>query len=199
MKKLVLLIFFIQVYSAEAQVKKGLKGGLNVANMSFGNEKENSRLGFYAGFAARVGFSKAVFVQPEILYSSKGFRYDTPTAAYKIGEIKLNYLSVPLMFGITAPGTKLSFMAGPEFGIMLRATQWEGTGGRKRTDFNERDISVNLGIAYKLFKGLGAELRYSSGTKGISTVTYTDVNGADIGTENIGKNRVVQLGFFVLL
>jgi hypothetical protein len=74
MKKIMLLPLVFGILFAHAQVKFGLKAGVNVANFTGGDFKnfEKSPLtAFHAGGVVRWQFAKIV-LQPEVLFSSQG-------------------------------------------------------------------------------------------------------------------------------
>jgi len=78
--------------------KFGIKGGVNLTNLYVDNVKdENMKVGFNAGFFAKVPLSRVVSIQPELLYSQKGAKltYDN---IFGSGEYRfnLNYVEVPV-------------------------------------------------------------------------------------------------------
>ena len=67
-------------FSANAQVKFGVKGGLNLTNLS-GSVVEDvkgaldSYTGFHAGIAVQVGLPFGLAIQPEVLYTQSGVKF----------------------------------------------------------------------------------------------------------------------------
>jgi hypothetical protein len=66
-------------FSANAQVKFGVKGGLNITDLS-GSAVEDVKsalstyTGFHAGVALQVGLPFGLAIQPEVLYSQSGVK-----------------------------------------------------------------------------------------------------------------------------
>jgi len=103
----------------------GIKGGLNLTNLTIEGRTENSP-GFHAGLFMRFPFGINFSVQPEVLYSSKGteIKHDEEFAGIPIIEgityINMQYIDVPVMMVYTlAEG--LNFKIGPYAGFILDA------------------------------------------------------------------------------
>jgi hypothetical protein len=80
MKKIfVAIVAFIGLGSLHAQnVKYGLKGGLNIANLNVSGEASpsmNSIVNLHIGAFAEFKINKKVAFQPELLYSMQGAKY----------------------------------------------------------------------------------------------------------------------------
>ncbi|MBA4058683.1 MAG: PorT family protein, partial [Marivirga sp.] len=72
----VLVLFTVSILAGDstfAQMRAGVKGGLNVSNLYIDDiDDENARYGFNVGVYGQV-FSTDVFaIQPELLFSTKG-------------------------------------------------------------------------------------------------------------------------------
>lgn len=96
MKKPVIFVVLIALTSvAFAQIKGGLKAGLNMATLKvdvegFGSDSENGT-SFHFGAYANFGLSDAISVQPELLYNSL-------KVSDSGDDFTMNYLSIPVMF-----------------------------------------------------------------------------------------------------
>ncbi|RIJ37394.1 porin family protein [Pontibacter oryzae] len=95
----------------------GIKGGVNFASVH-GSDKDkygsvNSHTSFHAGVYAQFAISELFSIQPELLYSRKGF--ERQDSVYR-----LDYLEVPVLavFNIT---DNLSVHLGPQVGVMMSA------------------------------------------------------------------------------
>ncbi len=163
MKKSILIALIIgTILTAQAQnkVQFGVKGGLNIANLT-GEDVENSdaRTAFHIGAMAEIPLSEKFSFQPEILYSSQGIKENDENA-----ELKLDYLNVPIMMKYYV-ADKLSIELGPQFGLLLSAdakVEGEGEGDVKEL-FNDFDFGAGLGLGYKVGNGLNFGLRYNRG------------------------------------
>jgi hypothetical protein len=77
----------------------GAKGGLNFSNMTVeGNNDQNLKFGFHAGVFNKISISESFAVQPELLYSGKGFKNNFDDNIFADGEAKfnLNYIDLPV-------------------------------------------------------------------------------------------------------
>jgi len=126
----------------------GLFGGLNVPQLSGGNNNEmsrdyTSRLGAAFGFTATYSMGTALALRADILYSSEGgqrngmqaidaisYNPDAPAGTYLYADFKnesiLNYLEIPFMlrYDISiSKATKLYADFGPYVGFLLNAKQ----------------------------------------------------------------------------
>lgn len=112
---------------AQAQSGLGIRGGANLSNLS-GDLKEESRyenkLGFHAGLTYNIPVAGDFFsIQPELLYSNKGFKYEDFEASLPTGEFRregnlnYNYLELPVLARIKAG--PLYFEGGPQASYLL--------------------------------------------------------------------------------
>ncbi|GAC1380863.1 MAG: porin family protein [Hymenobacter sp.] len=174
--------------SAQAQdVRFGLRAGANYSNLA-GNIKNqdtyNNKVGFLGGVMINVPVTSDGFfsVQPEVLYSQKGFE-NKPTeytglGNYKQkreGQVNFNYLDVPVLLKINAGGFIAE--AGPQYSYLISANDQTRTtttptlgGSPTTTDSqNKRDVSgLNrnelgyvAGVGYQATNGLSLNLRYN--------------------------------------
>lgn len=91
------VIAIFTVSSLEAQVKFGIKGGMNFTSYSyyeFGNISEavNSHTGFNAGLAVNFKLPYGFAIQPELLYVSKGARFSGDAKFHLIAD----YIELPV-------------------------------------------------------------------------------------------------------
>ena len=94
-KLIFLLLLGLLVQTVYAQ-KFGIKGGLNLASMSFSEDMENSVksiLGFHIGPVADIELQESLFFNTGILYSIKGFKMEYGS---ENSTTSLNYLDIPL-------------------------------------------------------------------------------------------------------
>ncbi|MBL0200931.1 MAG: hypothetical protein IPP81_12615 [Chitinophagaceae bacterium] len=61
-------------------------------------------------------------------------------------------------------------------------SKFDGTNHDGTKIYRKFDFAIDLGVAFTIIHGLGAELRYSYGFEDLVDVTYTDQNSNDIGT-----------------
>jgi hypothetical protein len=193
--------------AAQAQgVRLGLRAGANYANLAGNLEHEttyNNKIGFLGGVVLNADVTGDGFfsIQPEVLYSQKGFE-NKPTEYSRTlpligtrtekreGKVNFNYLDVPVLARINAGGLILE--AGPQYSYLLSANNQTKTtittNGRSETSeaSNKKDVSgLNrselgyvAGIGYQADNGLGIGLRYTGAlsdlVKPASGDTYFD-------------------------
>ena len=190
MKKISLLTLLVTagfVVSAQ-NINFGLKGGLNLASLD--NNQDNNvqnRIGFHGGIFANIPVSSQIAVQPEVVYSSQGAKYDVGNENL---NLHLNYVNIPLMLQAMV-GRGFYAQAGPQLGILTGvADKINDTeiGAVSIDDFKKTDIALGVGLGYKGLSGFGIDARYNLG--------LTNINNA--GSANI-KNNVLQVGLMLQL
>ncbi len=175
------------VSSAQAQdVRFGLRAGANYSNLS-GNIKNentyNNKIGFLGGVMVNIPVVENFFsVQPEILYSQKGFD-NKPTEFTTVlgakqkreGSVNYNYLDVPVLLKINAGGFIVE--AGPQYSYLLgsnnetKITTTPALGGAPSTTesndkndvsgLNRNELGYVAGVGYQANNGLSLSLRYT--------------------------------------
>ncbi|QIX62094.1 PorT family protein [Hymenobacter sp. BT18] len=173
--------------SAHAQgVRLGVKAGANYSNLAgdlTGKDNYEYKLGFHGGVMLNAPLTDDGFlsVQPELLFSQKGFQYadkestDQNGNTYKTeGNINYNYLDVPVLLKINADG--FYFEGGPQVGYLLSAKNnievKNKTTGQPVTDIN-RDLNIDNAKRFEV--GYAAGLGYQSEAGWMAGIRY---NGA---------------------
>ena len=176
------------VSSVQAQQARfGFRAGANYSNLSGDVKNEstfNNKVGFMGGVLVNVPITSDGFlsVQPEVLYSQKGFE-NKPTEYTGLlggkqkreGSVNYNYLDVPVLLKINAQG--FVFEAGPQYSYLLSAndeTKYTNTpalGGtptttetKDKTDvssFNRNELGYLAGVGYQVDNGVSLNLRYT--------------------------------------
>lgn len=108
---LVVLLFNIYIYSVEARVDIGLKGGLNLSVMSgYPDRMVNDGDGnwvklstsyvasYHLGLIFQYHFDREFFIQPELLYSKQG-RKDVCSTMNTSSVVSLSYIKLPVYGG----------------------------------------------------------------------------------------------------
>ncbi len=185
MKKISLLAFILLAgFVVNAQrVNLGLKGGLNVASWDHSqNQNLNSRIGYHAGVFANIPVSYPISIQPEVVYSNQGVKYNEGGLEHSLA---LNYVNIPVMVQANV-GRGFYAQVGPQLGILTgvedKANDIE-TGFFQKNDFKSTDVALGVGLGFKGASGFGVDARYNLG--------LTNINNA--GSANI-KNNVLQVG-----
>ena len=190
MKKIVLsLIFIVVVMTSKAQIQYGAKAGLNIATWKGEHADDigerESHLHIHAGVLVNIPITDRINVQPELLYSGEGVKYDF----YYVDadRQKLGYLNIPVLVQYNHP---LGFFAetGPQVGLLLSAKLGDGKiFVDNKDDFKKTDLKWILGVGFKSKYGAGINIRYNMGLVEL----YDE---ADLKV----KNSVIGIGLFYM-
>jgi len=189
MKKisLVFCALFLTATIFAQQAAIGLKGGVNVSNLSNSGTDMGSRVGFHGGLLAHIHLQPSLALQPEVVYSSQGAKYTANGAEH---SLSLNYINIPLQLQYMFDnGFRLQ--TGPQVGFLTQVkdkVEDVETGYFTSEDFKTVDFSWSAGLGYLTYSGLGIDARYNFG--------LSDIN--NFGNNKI-KNNVFQLGLFYML
>ena len=149
-------------YTNAQEVKFGVKGGLNIATLGGDAEDAKSLVGFHVGGFAEIKLSDKFAIQPELLYSTQGAKFEGTDGDADYDD-KLDYLNIPVMAKYyVAEGFSLE--AGPQIGFLLSAKE----DGEDVKDFYKSiDFGVNFGAGYDFTENLSAGVRYNLGLSNI--------------------------------
>ena len=203
MKKLVLAAVAVFAIGnsafAQQEVKFGPKAGVNFSNIS-GQDNAEMKTGFHVGAVAEIKFNEKFSIQPEVLYSAQGAKYEYFVGNNKLADAtqSLDYINIPIMAKYYIVDG-FSVEAGPQVGFLTKAeSKFENavtgsslTSGDNKDNFKSVDFGVNFGLAYDLPSGLFINARYNLGLSKIAedvTVGNTTVSAPD------HKNSVIQVG-----
>lgn len=194
MKKLVLILAAgVSFATAHAQIQFGVKAGANLSTFT-GNDATGAKslAGFNGGVYANIPIAKSFSFSPELLYSSKGAKYDSMdySPAY---SLHANYLDIPLLVKYTH-SSGFNVETGPQIGFLLSAkAKADGISVDDKQYLNSTEFAWDFGIGYDLSSvPLGIELRYDLG---LSNLEKSVANSGG-GSSSTGKihNAVFQLG-----
>lgn len=172
MKKILSLVFLVAAMmfatSANAQVKFGLKGGLNVTSMSFSEDvfDASNKTGFFVGPMVKVtvpivGLSfdaAALYDQKEadVKYTGTDGELGKTTVRQKSINIPVN---VRYGFGLSSLANAFLF-AGPQWGINVgdKSFKWNETSSYS---LKKSNFSVNVGAGVTLLSHLQISANYN--------------------------------------
>ena len=185
MKKVIVLaaLACCSVGFIQAQTAPGIKGGLNLTDVS--NFNGSNRVSGHVGLFLHHSLNSRWCIQPELLYSGQGQKYQTGEGERTLA---LSYIQVPVMIQYY-PVKQLYFEFGPQLSFLTSA-KVKGGGNDVEVDggYRKADVGINLGVGVAATQQIGFYARYGAG------LTYITKNG---NTSNM--NRVGQLGMFVRL
>ena len=186
----------------QAQTTLGVKGGINIANVStdlpdFENLTD-SKTGFVGGVYANLALGGVFAIQPELLYSEKGFK---ASEGGFDAQFKANYFEIPVLLKAQFPmetirpavyaGPVVSFETSCKLGLSEGGVSADfdcdsdeaGVGNRKTTDFG-----AVFGGNLDLFVGpviLTLDARYQLG--------LTNLNDDPDAPDESVKNQLWQI------
>lgn len=141
-----------------------------ISNFSdqFPGAKTTNRLGYQIGGVAEFGFTDKFSIQTELLFYSRGMKFEDVDAG-----IKMNYLGIPVLakYAFKAFGlTKVYAMAGAYNDIRTKGEWYDDAGGTSDlgSGFKKYDwgFSFGCGAEYPTDYGIfGLDLRYNLGLK----------------------------------
>lgn len=150
----------------------GIKGGVNMSNLYSGNvDDKNATYGFNAGFYAAFPISDNIFIQPEILYTTKGAELEYNNAFVSgVGKFRLNYIEVPLLvkfkltqnFNIHVGGYASYLVDGKVTNESSAGNAFDFEEKISADDFNRFDAGLSAGVGVD-FDPLSIGLRYNYG------------------------------------
>jgi len=212
MKKLILSLAVITSSLAFAQtttttstssmstspVRFGIKAGMNVSSLSSDGtlDDQGSKIGFNAGLFANIPIAESFSIQPEVLYSQYGDKYDdTNIAGNRISYARhLDYIAVPVMFQYNfVPNFYVE--AGPEFGFLVSAknklknesdNDVINESGDYKDNLNGFNVGIGLGAGYYFTDNIGITARYVAGV--------TDIAKDRPESSDAIRNNVFQVG-----
>ena len=219
MKKLgvfmVLLCAVGFVMPAHAQVKLGVIGGLNLANISFdpaAGSSPSRATAFGAGGVVQFRLAENVALQLEPMYLQKGARQE---GSFEFGfddtgsdsslsfnvdvKAKLNYLELPVMLKleIGTGSTRPYVMAGPTIGYRLSAKETgsvSGPGFNEQIDEDVKDLTKSMDFGL----GFGAGVNFPAGrntvfVQGRYALGLANINNDPEDTETKLKTNGLQV------
>ena len=185
---LMVLMLIASASVSQAQIKFGVRAGLNASNVSFPNLPDRSeRFGFHLGAFADVPVSpNFMSVQPELSYSVKGagFKYlnDRQT-------LNMNYLDflVPVAFKLDA----FDLQVGPFASFLISTPDYKFYKDNRiiADAFKKFDAGLTAGLSYN-FSKMFVGVRYNQGFIDVTQDNSRPFLGS-------GKNAVgqVSLGY----
>jgi len=211
------------ISSAQAQdIRLGFRAGANYSNLAGNINNENTynnKVGFVGGVMLNVPLAGDNFLslQPEVLYSQKGFE-NKPTEYTGLlgakqkreGSVNYNYVDVPVLLKVNAGGLVLE--AGPQYSYLVSAndetkttttpalggtpTTTESQNKRDVSGFNRNELGYLAGVGYQADNGLSLNLRY---TGAFSDFVKSDNNTYFNGDLKNARHSAFQLSLGYLI
>lgn len=165
--------------AVQAEVKFGLKGGLNVTSMSLSSEllDASNRAGFFIGPTVK-------FTLPIVgLGIDASALYDQREAKVKVSNVESNTLKtqsinipINLRYGIGLGSSASVFIfAGPQFGFNVGSKTQEIYEGIADWKLKTSNFSVNVGLGFMLLNHLQVSANYNIACGKTGEVTLGNV------------------------
>ncbi len=161
-------------HAGMAQFHLGVKAGANFTKVDGKSFKDEFRYGYHLGGFAEIRAGNKLVLQPEVIWNQYATTVDSSYSNVYHGvfagnrNVKLNYLSVPIVLNYKLIGSFLSLQAGPQFGVLIDQNKTTLQNGGDA--FKKGDFSMLAGVQLKLanFRVNG---RYVIGLNDISDIT----------------------------
>ena len=174
-KCLLILVALLVVSTADAQMRFGAKGGLNIAKAEFNKDvfKSDNITGFHIGPTLETMFGKGgLGLDLALLYSQKGFKSDDET-------VKNSYVEVPvnLKFKFGMPLVNPYIAAGPYIGFLVSGDKPWTVSNTIEEQIKAKSFSagLNFSVGADIFDKLQLGLNYGWGL----TDNYETFEGKD--------------------
>jgi hypothetical protein len=186
---------FAQIFGSDTREQKkfGIRAGVNYATIydNKGSFVADDKLGFVGGAFASIPFGKYIGVQPEVLYSQKGFKASGNVLGFNYNyKETLSYLDVPVQLQIK-PISEVTILVGPQYSYLLD-TKYEFN---DNTSTLQQDaISKDNYKKHILGFVVGADLNLNGFIVGVRSgwdITRSDKDGNSTSSSRF-KNQVLQ-------
>lgn len=161
-----------------AQFHIGVKGGTNITKVDGHSFKDKFQYGYHVGAFAEIGLGEKLGIQPEVLFNQYSTTLDSNynhiyENIFTSGQqnVKLNYLSVPILLNYKLLGNFLSIQAGPQFSVLMKQDKNLLQNGADA--FKKGDFSMLGGVQLKL-SAIRITGRYAIGLNNISDIDNKD-------------------------
>ena len=176
MKKSILMFCLLATSAITVNAQKlhvYAKAGANFTKIDGKEFNDEYKTGFHVGGAVEIGISKSISLQPELYYSElKTISINSViTPGFNVNnEVKLNYLSIPLLLKINATKV-LSLHVGPEYSILVNNDEDLLTNGKEA--FKSGNFSMIGGVQINL-SNINIYGRYNVGLSSIEDTQSTN-------------------------
>ena len=176
---LMVVVSMMFATNANAQIKFGLKGGLDVTNMSLSNDvfDASNKTGFFVGPMVKVTIPiVGLNFDAAALYDQKEAKVSAENVETTMTQKSLNIpVNVRYGFGLSSLANVFVF-AGPQWGINVgdKNFKWNDSScySLKKTNF-----SVNVGLGVTLLSHLQLSANYNIACGKTADVNWKEING----------------------
>ncbi len=194
------------LHSTCQMVRFGIKGGMNVSNLTSSGKsiKLDSKINCHIGAILEIAVTDRFAIQPEFIYSIQGAKFDQKIEGLKARtDLKLDYITIPIMAKVfLLPNFCVD--AGPQISFNVNSKiNAEAMGKDETTDISDHikgyDFSLGLGLGYNI-QGVCVSARYNLGVVKVfkHSLKLENINLDEILETKNSRSGVFQLslGFF---
>jgi hypothetical protein len=109
--------------SSSDELHFGLKAGANYSNMYDSQNKEytaDGKIGFAAGAFVSIPIGTYFGIQPELLFSQKGFKATSSVLGNDVSLTRTtNYIDVPIFLAVK-PSEMVTILVGPQYSFLMK-------------------------------------------------------------------------------
>ena len=109
--------------SSTDQLHIGVKAGANYSNMYDSQNKEYSadgKIGFAAGAFVSIPIGTFLGIQPEVLFSQKGFKATSSVLGNDVSLTRTtSYIDVPIFLAVK-PSEMVTILVGPQYSFLMK-------------------------------------------------------------------------------
>ncbi len=156
---LLVAVGLMAVAPAQAQIKFGVKGGLNITDMKFSEDiaSESNKKGFFIGPTAKFTLPLVgLGIDAAALYDQRDAKSGDQTISQRSINIPVN-LRYSIGLGSLA---SVYLAAGPQWGYNIGSKTFD-LGNNTKYEMSESNFSVNLGAGVSLLKHLEVGFTYN--------------------------------------
>ena len=194
MKKFFTLVVLLatMTVAAQAQVKFGVKGGLNLTNMKFDNSivDKSNQTGFFIG--PTINFTLPVVglgIDASALYDQRSAKIEGSDDKLKQQSIQI---PINLRYGFGLGNTaSLYIFAGPQFGFNIGDKTTNLLNNALEWRLKDSNLSANLGVGLMLLNHLQVSANYNIalGTTGETNVNVLSSTTSTVANLVTGKTK----------
>ena len=200
MRKIIAVLLFVLSLStsASAQVKFGLKGGLDVINMSLSNEvfDASNRAGFFIGPMVKLTVPVVgLTFDAAALYDQKEAKVTVDDCSTTMKQQSINIpVNIRYGFGLSTLAN-VFFFAGPQWGINVGDKDFEW---KKSSSYSlkKSNFSVNVGAGVTFLNHLQISANYNIACGKTADMTWTNASSKVVTGKSRNNSWQIALGYW---
>ena len=199
MKRIITLVLLVAAMTVSAQaqgIKFGLKGGLDIVNLSFDKNvfDTSNKLGWFIGPSLKVSLPvPGLGVDIAALYDQKKSEVNNETITQKSIIVPVN---ARFSFGVGSAAS-IYLAAGPQFGFNVGDDEfkWTTNGVENTFQLKKSAFSINLGAGVTLLKHLEIGFAYNIGLGKTADVTVEQAS-QEIKDDTAPKSWQISAAYY---